>query len=231
MRSQRPNIVLILADDMGFFGPGLLRLRDTDAQPGPAGGWRHPVHADVQLRALLPVARGAADRAEPAPGGHRPHDRRHTRAARVPGLPEARLRHGRAGAPGQRVPDVHVRQVARRRKPGRSRRARGVVAAQARVRPRLRDSGRLRQLLLLRQPVERRRDRRVGARLLLDGRDLGQRRQDDRGERRPRSALLPVRRVHGAPLATARAGGGRRAPRRQVPQGVGRAAHPPGTRR
>ena len=63
--------------------------------------------------------------------------------------------------------------------------------------------------------------------LLPDRRDLGQRRQDDRGERRARRAVLPVRRLHGAPLAAARARRGRRAAHREIPQRVGRAAHRP----
>ena len=77
------------------------------------------------------------------------------------------------------------------------------------------------------KPLERRRRCRVGARLLPDRRDLGQRRQDDRGERRARQAVLPVRRLHRAPLAAARAGGGGRAAPREVPEGVGRPAHRP----
>ena len=227
MTPKRPNIVLILADDMGFSDLGCY------GSEIPTPNLDRLARRGVRFTQMYNFARCCPSRAalltgtEPPPGGHRPHDRRNTGAEPVPGLPAPRLRYGRPGAAGQRVQDLHVRQVARRRQPRRPRRPRHVLAAQTGIRPRLRHGGRLRQLLLLRQPLERRRHRRVGARLLPDRRDLGQRRQDDRGERRARKAVLPIRRLHCAPLAAPRAGGGRRAARREVPQGVGRAAHRP----
>ena len=70
----RPNIVLIMVDDMGFFGYRLLRLGDRDAERGRAGGERGDVHPVLQLRPLLPDTGFAADRALPAPGRYRAHD-------------------------------------------------------------------------------------------------------------------------------------------------------------
>ena len=114
MERNKPNIVLILNDDMGYLRPRLLRRRDRDAQPRPPRRRRPALLAVLQHRALQPVARLAADRPASAPDRHRhPHLRLRARGLRR--QPQPALRDDPAGAQGQRLPHLHERQVARRR--------------------------------------------------------------------------------------------------------------------
>ena len=54
---RRPNIVLIMADDMGFSDIGCYGSEIAHAEPRPAGRRRRALHAVLQHRPLLPDAR------------------------------------------------------------------------------------------------------------------------------------------------------------------------------
>jgi hypothetical protein len=80
-RSKRPNIVLIMSDDMGFSDIGCYggEIDTPNLDALAAGGLRFTQFyntARCQHRPLLPDAGGADDRPLPAPGGRRTHDGR-----------------------------------------------------------------------------------------------------------------------------------------------------------
>ena len=132
---------------------------------------RPALHAVLQHRPLLPVARLAADRPASAPGRHRHPDLRlGPRGLRR--QPQPALRDHRRGAEGQRLPHLHERQVARREQPDAADRH---LAAAARLRRVLRHDHRRRQLLRPEHADARQREHRArGAasrRLLLHRRD------------------------------------------------------------
>ncbi len=132
---------------------------------------RPALHAVLQHRALLPVARLAADRPASAPDRRRHPDLR-LRARRLRRQPQPALRHHSRGAEGARLPHLHERQVARRAQPHQADRH---LAAAARLRRVLRHHHRRRQLLRPEHADPRQRERRArGAgrpRLLLHRRD------------------------------------------------------------
>ena len=66
-KATKPNIVLILNDDMGFSDIGCYGGEVRNAQPGPAGSRRCPLLAVLQHGALLPLAGVPAHRLAPAP--------------------------------------------------------------------------------------------------------------------------------------------------------------------
>ena len=115
---SKPNIVFILADDLGLLRPRLLRRRDRDAEPRRPRPQRPALHPVLQHRPLLAHARRAAHRLlRAADSSRRPagRARRHAgRAAAVgalaAGLPQAR-----------RLPQLSQRQVAHRRQGARRR--------------------------------------------------------------------------------------------------------------
>ena len=70
-RPAGPDIVLVLADDMGFSDIGCYGGEIETPNLDRLAARGRPVHAVLQHRPLLPVARVAADRAAPAPGRRR----------------------------------------------------------------------------------------------------------------------------------------------------------------
>ena len=155
----------------GLFRPRLLRRRDRNAQPRPAGAQGPALLAVLQHRALQPVARLDADRPAPAPDRRR-HPDLQFRARRLCRQPEQALRHHSAGAQGQRLQDLHERQVARREQPDQADRH---LAAAARLRRVLRHHHRRRQLLRSQHADARQREHRARGQgrpqLLLHRRD------------------------------------------------------------
>ena len=75
----RPNVVVILVDDMGWSDIGLLRQRDLDAEPRCARGARRTFHAVLQHASLLADAGQSAHRALPASGWDGASGQRHPR--------------------------------------------------------------------------------------------------------------------------------------------------------
>ncbi len=210
-------------------GHWLLRWRDRHSQPGPARPRRRAVHELLFLRQVLPHARLAAHRALPAPGGHRAHDgpdREEPRSLPHAGPrcvcrhPRERVHHPRRGARGGRLPDPALGKMARR--PGTSE-----LAGRSRIRALLRTDQRGVQLLLARgAPAVRRPGYPRG---IVPGGFLHHRllhpecRAVHRRGGCPQ-ALLPVRRVHRAPLAAARVATGHREVPAALPARMGRTA-------
>ena len=129
----------------GLLRHRLLRRRDRHAQPRPARRRGRAVHAVLQHRPLLPLARLAAHRPVPAPGRRRHHDRRRP-ARRLPGRPQRPVRHDRRGPAGRRLPHATLAgkwhlSLATWTTPKRQ------LADAARLRPLLRHARRRRQLL------------------------------------------------------------------------------------
>ena len=199
----------------------LLRRRDRHAEPRRPGRRRPPLHAVLQRRPLLPDPRLPADRPLCPPGRRRPHDGT-TRTARLSRRPQPLERHHRRGAEAGRLHDPDGRQVARL--PARARRRER--PDRPRLRPLLRHHPRRRQLLRPDHPDPRHRGHRArDRRLLLHRRHRRQCRVDDRRRHRRRPPLLPLRRLHRAPLAAPRPGAGHRPLRGTLRRGLGR---PPG---
>ncbi len=155
--TRKPNVVLILNDDMGYLRHRLLRRRDRDAQPRPPRGERPALLAVLQHGALQPVARVDAHGPASAPDRRRhPHLRLGARGLRR--QPQPSLRDDPAGAQAQRLPHLHERQVARRIEPHEADRH---LAAAARLRRVLRHHHRRRQLLRSQHADARQRERRA----------------------------------------------------------------------
>ena len=55
--SPRPNIILIMCDDMGFFRHWLLRGRSANSSLGSVGGGRNAVHTVLQQRQMYDYPR------------------------------------------------------------------------------------------------------------------------------------------------------------------------------
>ena len=115
----KPNIVIIMADDMGFSDIGCYGGEIRTPNVDRLGGERTPLHAVLQRRTLLPDARIAAHRAVRAPDRDRSHDEREratalrSRLSGIPGVPQQKLRDDRRGTEAGRLQDADVRQVAR----------------------------------------------------------------------------------------------------------------------
>ena len=126
---RRPNIVIILGDDMGFADMGVVRQRDQDAEPRLAGEGRRALHELLHARELLAHAVHAAERRRyppERPGQHGRVDRAQPAGrGRLRRLPQRPGGHAAAAAQGRRLSHLHGRQVAHgqgaRPDPGRAR--------------------------------------------------------------------------------------------------------------
>ena len=168
---MRPNVVLILVDDMGFSDIGCYGGEIETPNLDRLARERRAVLAVLQHRALQPVARVAAHRPASASDRHRhPHQRRRARAAipatinqRCVTIAEVLKAAGYATClSGQMAPGGRDAQAERR------------VADAARLRPLLRHADRLRLLLPAWHADARRGQRRrrgAATRLLLHRRD------------------------------------------------------------
>ena len=223
--APRPNIVLILADDMGFSDVGWYggEIRTPTIDGLAAGGLQlQPV---LQHRKVLSDPGQPDDRALPAPGRHRPHDGRDG-PRRLRRRPERPLRDDRRGVANRGVRHLPEREVARDA-PQEPRQPPPQLASAARLRPLLRHAHGGRELL---RPAHADRRQPVasfpGGGLLLHRRRLRPRRRVRSGAppHPPRRSLLPVRGLHLAALAAARAPGGRGPLPRPLRPGLGRAA-------
>ncbi len=222
--SAKPNIVLIMSDDMGFSDLGCYggEIQTPKLDGLAAGGLRFtqfyntarccPTRASL-LTGLHPHQAGM---------GHMTGGKRQLEGYR--GQPQQPLRHHRRSAPAGGLPHLHVRQVARHASRG-SRRSEADLAAAARLRQVLRHHQGRRLLLrphvaLPRQHLDHAGQRPgiQAAEVLLHRRHHRQRGEVHRaaraGECRP--AVLPVRRLYGRALADARAAGRHRQVPRQV---------------
>ena len=111
--ARKPNIVYILADDMGYGDPGFMGLQGSPhAEHRQTRPRRHGAHRLLCSIGLLADAGHADDR--PLRNAHRrlPRDR----APRAVGA-AARRTHARAGTPRRRLRNGDRRQVASRRIP------------------------------------------------------------------------------------------------------------------
>ena len=113
-RDPRPNIIVIMADDMGFSDMGCYGSEIATPNLDRSGARRHPIHAFLQCRALLPDAFGAADRPVQPSGRRRRHGQR-PRHSGLPGLSQRPLCHVRRSIAPRRLSRAHGRQMARRR--------------------------------------------------------------------------------------------------------------------
>ncbi len=211
----RPNIVFIMADDLGNADLGLSRRRGQDTQHRRAGTGGRAARILLRPAALHPGAGRPDDRALPHA----------LRSAVVRDLPEPHLRarHRRAdpaaGPQGSRLRHLDGRQMASR--PCRPQ----ILATESRLRPFLRQrDGRGR---LLHQGA-RRRCRLAAQRDLPEGGGLLHRPDRRRGGApdragRPAAAVLPLRRIPGAARALP---GDRRADRLSIPRSRTRIAGP-----
>ncbi len=208
-----PNVIVMLADDLGFADLGLLRIRDRHPAPRRARVAGCPLHQLPRRADVLADARRAAHRARVAPrrlrNGCAPRPR-------IPGLRDG-ARSGRRDDRGDPAGPGRLRhddggEVAPREGLGLlRRRSAALVAVPTWLRPLLRNPRRVHEPAPAAPPRRGqppRRGRPVPGRLLLHRRPHRPRDLDDpraQGEQ-PRAAVLPVLRARRGPRAAARAG-------------------------
>ena len=167
----RPNVVLILADDMGFSDIGCYGGEIDTPNLDRLAARRRPALAVLQHGALQPDARIAADGPASASDRHRHPDQRRP-AARLSGDAQRSLRHAGGGARGR--PATRPACAGKWHLASEMRDAQRRLAHPPRLRPLLRHADRLRQLLSARHADARRGQRRGrgrGCRVLLHRRD------------------------------------------------------------
>jgi hypothetical protein len=206
MKTSKPNVLLILNDDMGYSDIGCYGGEVETPEPRPHGRQRSAFQPVLQHRALQPFACLDADGPASAPDRRRhPHLRLGSRG--LCRQPEPALRDDSAGAQGQWLQDLHERQVACGLQ---SHQADRHLAAAARLRRILRHHHRRRQLLRS-QHADARQCRMPSTRHApgffytdaISDQAVAYIEQHAKAHRRP--ALLRVRRLHRAALAAARA--------------------------
>ena len=111
--NPRPNVVVVLVDDMGWSDIGPFRQRDRHAQSRRPRRARRAIHPVLCHAALLADARQPAHRAVFAPGGHGASRQRHPpRVARHHGTPQRSVRHDGRSAPRRGLLHRDVGQMA-----------------------------------------------------------------------------------------------------------------------
>ena len=191
---SRPNIVVILVDDMGFSDIGCYGSEIPTPNLDKLAGEGLRFTQFYNTSRCCPTRAVALDGPLFAPGRHGTHDGG-PRRRRLPRRPQQSLRDHRRGAADRRLPHGDDRQVACHEARRRGRCVAEIqLAAAARLRPLFRHHPGRRGLFPAGSADQRERSRAAGRRFLYHRR-LRRQRRAVRGPGRPGQALLPLYRL------------------------------------